>query len=340
MAQPDPRAEWAVLLFYQYVAPWWSDGEAQQMIVWLEAAVRGHALDGRVRVATEGLNGNLTGSLADCRRFVATCRTEKPAAFEATDFKMSATPHADRFRGVKVWKVDEICALGIDESTRRELDAERRGGVHLAPNAFHELLVDAAAGASEKPVVLLDCRNCYETAIGRLVPPPPPPADSGAPSKVVFVDPETRHFSDMPGWFERNAAELRDKKVLMYCTGGVRCERASALLRASGVDDVSQLSGGIERYLESFPAGGLFQGKNYVFDRRGVVGAPDAPAQPAIGACVLCRQPWDKYKKRRCGTCKTLVLVCMDCCSRGRDSAEGLACGLSGCRAQQIAQGE
>ncbi|CAI5935311.1 unnamed protein product, partial [Closterium sp. NIES-65] len=122
-------------------------------------------------------------------------------------------------------------------------------------------------------------------------------------------------FSDLPAWVDRHEEKLRDKTVLMYCTGGVRCESATAYLRSKGpgFQDVVQLSGGIVRYLEAFPDGGFFQGKNFVFDHRLAV-PPAAPQQATIGVCCLCVRPFDDYSGRnRCAACRMLLLVCPAC---------------------------
>ena len=118
----------------------------------------------------------------------------------------------------------------------------------------------------------------------------------------------------------------------MYCTGGVRCEKASALLKSHGVKDVYQLYGGIERYLERYPDGGYFKGSLYVFDKSQVVGSAGQPIETA--KCILCEEPWEHYQgrnPRRCSTCKTLVLVCQQCVYAGKDKKSVLLCGLPGC---------
>ncbi|GBG67866.1 hypothetical protein CBR_g985 [Chara braunii] len=158
-----------------------------------------------------------------------------------------------------------------------------------------------------KETVVLDVRNIYETRIGRFVPPP----------GVQFVDPQIRQFSDLPTWLDANEESLRGRRVMMYCTGGVRCERASAYLRSKGKDfqDVVQLRGGIHRYLESFPDGKFFSGKNFVFDHR--VSVPSAHPTTVIGRCLECHSPYDDYSARcRCTTCRLLILICPDCQKR------------------------
>lgn len=197
----------------------------------------------------------------------------------------------------------EVVTLGVERPPPLELT-----GRHVSPREFHGMLEEslrrttAPGGLSsaeqqqqERPLppVLIDVRNLYETRLGRFVVAAPPPAADGAeeeaagpaPAAVETLDPMTRQFSDFPAWVRANAERLRRRRVLMYCTGGVRCERASALVRAAlaegggceggGGDagdspgaaaaastaetEVVQLRGGIQRYLEEFPDGGFFR---------------------------------------------------------------------------------
>ncbi|KAA0035728.1 rhodanese-like domain-containing protein 6 isoform X2 [Cucumis melo var. makuwa] len=121
------------------------------------------------------------------------------------------------------------------------------------------LLSDEETPEHNKDVVLLDARNLYETRVGKFQTP-----------NVETLDPEIRQYSDLPSWIDDNSEKLRGKQILMYCTGGIRCEMASAYIKSkgSGFQNVFQLYGGIQRYLEQFPDGGFFAGKNFVFDHR------------------------------------------------------------------------
>jgi UPF0176 protein len=123
-------------------------------------------------------------------------------------------------------------------------------------------------------------------------------------------------FKEFKEFVDTNKDELRSKQVLMYCTGGVRCERASSYLRLCGVRDVSQLSGGIHSYQETFPHGeGFFRGKNFVYDRR--IAVPHKHLDEVVGHCRLCGVQYDDYKPQvRCGCCRMLQLVC-DACRDG-----------------------
>ena len=199
---------------------------------------------------------------------------------------------------------------------------------HATPVEFHQLLQQASSASTKttpennnsKETVLIDCRNIYETRIGRF-----------EAEGVTTLDPTTRAFSELPAWLEANVHRLAGKRVLMSCTGGVRCERASAYLRSlgdcfQGEDDVVQLQGGIERYVQQFQNKGFFKGKNFVFDERGDVAAATATAalnltdggddddDEVLGICCACCTPWGDYSARaRCSACRMLILLCDTC---------------------------
>jgi predicted sulfurtransferase len=133
-------------------------------------------------------------------------------------------------------------------------------------------------------------------------------------------------FSDFAKYIDNHVTELKDRKVLMYCTGGVRCERASSYLRSKGIQDVSQLSGGIHAYQEDFPDGGFFRGKNFVFDPRLYVPSKQNP-NDTIGECVHCRVPYDDYSgQHRCSVCRVLMLLCEGCFASDPTIASALVC--------------
>ena len=160
-------------------------------------------------------------------------------------------------------------------------------------------------------VVLVDVRNVYERRVGRFEAP-----------GVRDADLQLRQFSDLPRALDDGALD-KAETILMYCTGGVRCERASAYLRSRGITgDLCQLSGGIHRYQERYGNDGFFKGRCYVFDPRMAVGAPGEASPPLVGACRRCGRAWDAYGDERCDRCRMRLLVCDSC------DGDGLACEL------------
>lgn len=175
-------------------------------------------------------------------------------------------------------------------------------GKHLTPREFHEAITH-----SDKPVVLVDVRNTFEFDIGHFVAPQ---------TGEAAMNPEMVTFSSFDNNFcAKHADELKDKKVLMYCTGGVRCEKASVMLRKRGVEDVNQLSGGIHRYLEEFGNDGHYKGLNFVFDQRvAMKPEPSKPQNEVVGRCISCNDQFDEIcGSRVCTVCRDLVLVCPAC---------------------------
>jgi len=237
------------------------------------------SLYGRIRVTPEGLNGTLDGT----HRHIDQYMREMDSIYgeKTIDWKLATYPDMcdKRFNSVRISVKEEVVALHLDSEARRRM-LEVGPGRHLTPEQFHAQL--------EQPtdnLVLLDVRNFYETRIGRFE--FTPAAASAAASAIAAIDPKTRSFSDFRHYVDAHAAEYVGKKVLMYCTGGVRCERASAYLKSKaeehGQTDVYQLFGGIHGYQEKYPQG-FFKGKNFVYDPRVAVSAADAAPVAALGA--------------------------------------------------------
>ncbi|KAL7555047.1 hypothetical protein ACHAWF_018705 [Thalassiosira exigua] len=209
-----------------------------------------------------------------------------------------------------VKQVNEIIATNGAVVDMAQDGAVARGGKHLTPAEFHEALLSRHLGAD---TIVVDVRSTFEHAIGSF---------DGA------IEPGMRSFQQFDKWAEQAAPALRDKKVLMYCTGGVRCEKASAMLVRRGVRDVSQLAGGIHRYLERYPSdgGGMFRGRNFVFDQRVSVSSalsegdpPEGgrPSENVRGRCAAdsCGAPG----QRVCAVCRDFVLVCRSCAGSLRE---------------------
>lgn len=265
-------------------------------------------LTGRLRIAKEGLNGNLGGTKENINKYMNLLTNNSRGDFTNIDFKLSGvvensslSADEQKMSGLIIKVTKELVSLGPGGMN---FDAVKyRGGQHLSPEEFHAMLTKKSKSGSKKEVVLLDTRNIYETRIGGF----------RAPG-VETIDPETRQFSDLPRRLQDPLLKekLKGKQILMYCTGGVRCERASALLQSQGegFEQVYQLSGGIHRYVEKYGKDGCFNGKNFVFDDRMA-----APADEQIcGTCSVCDVPFDDYTVGcRCNRCRLRILVCRDC---------------------------
>lgn len=190
-------------------------------------------------VSDEGINGTVSSPDADVLdQYIAEVSKTPPFSEVQIDWKRSHSA-VEPFPDLVVKRVAHLVA-GAAGSTEN-------GGVHLSPEEFHAVLE-----SPPKELVVIDVRNTFEHAIGRFV----------AADGVAAIEPKMKSFGGFASFCDSHAEEFAGKKVLMYCTGGIRCEKASAMLRDRGVDDVGQLRGGIHRYLEKYPDGGHFEGLN------------------------------------------------------------------------------
>lgn len=289
-------------------------------------------LKGRLLIAREGVNGTLSANTRETlQQFIDHMEAfdlvrdfglpnedgsfpTKEFIFQGIDWKISViessfSPKYDcsilePFPDLKISVVKEIISTGGAVSVNDVMD---KGGTHLSPTEFHQCLLD------NPDAVLIDVRNTFEHAIGHFVHPS---------SHLPALNPATVTFSSFDATFcAHNADALKGKKVLMYCTGGIRCEKASVMLKQRGVADVAQLSGGIHRYLEIYGDAGHFRGKNFVFDQR-VAQKPSecclrqstVGKDEVVGKCVECGAPFDEIcGSRVCTVCRDLVLVCPTC---------------------------
>lgn len=287
--------------------------------------------EGRIRVASEGINGTIRGLTASLRGFIAASERMMvelcPSPCALPDWKMTACePGATLFPGLTVRPCKEIVTLFAHREALREQSLSRRGDPlvrHSPPAEFLSLVERARDG--DPSVVLIDVRNQYETDVGTF---------------CNALRPPTRSFSDLPSVLPAllpDPAGHEGAVVAMVCTGGVRCETAALMLRARdhamGVHrPIVQLEGGIVRFLEAFPDGkdGCFQGRLLVFDGRESVPTSE---YRCIGRCRYCQEPWDDYvldlekpvtdnNKTRCARCRITVLVCKSC----RQAHPELAC--------------
>jgi UPF0176 protein len=199
---------------------------------------------GSVLVASEGINGVLAGSAGALDRFERALRQDSRFAGKFADmvFKRSACNTAP-FGRIKIHKKSEIVFLGVSG-----VDAVRKTGVTVDPQAWRKLI-------AEDDVVVIDNRNSFEYRLGRF---------------KNAIDPQVSNFRDFPKFIEQHAPEWQaaGKRVAMYCTGGIRCEKTSAWMHDMGIE-VYQLEGGILNYFQSVPdAQRDWEGECFVFDNR------------------------------------------------------------------------
>ncbi len=215
---------------------------------------------GSILIAPEGINGTIAGPRAAIDAVVTHLGTVP--GLEALDWKESIAAEIP-FRRMKVRIKREIVTMGVPK-----VDPRAGTGHYVAPSDWNDLI-------AAPDVVLIDTRNAYEVAIGTF---------EGA------VDPGTETFGAFPDWWAINKAQFAGKRVAMFCTGGIRCEKATSYLIRDGVDAVYHLQGGILKYLEEVPeADSRWRGECYVFDGRVSVG--HGLAQGSHVMCHACGRP-------------------------------------------------
>ena len=226
----------------------------------LAAFCCGRGIKGTLLLAREGINGTVAGSEAAIAELID--HLEAMPEFAGLDVKYSAAGEMP-FHRMKVRLKKEIVTMGV-----ADIDPLTGAGAYVEPQDWNALIADPGT-------VVVDTRNDYEVRLGTF---------AGA------VDPKTQSFRDFPEWVERNRDALAGRKVAMFCTGGIRCEKATAYVRSLGIEDVFHLKGGILKYLEEVPAEeSLWQGECFVFDERVSVahGLETGDAE----LCRACRRP-------------------------------------------------
>jgi UPF0176 protein len=194
---------------------------------------------GTILVAEEGINGTIAGTEEDIKAIVDYFHTEPLISGLSCKYSVS---EIKPFEKLKVYLKKEIVALH-----RPDINPYHQTGEFVSPEEWNQLI-------SDPEVLVIDTRNTYETELGTF---------KGA------IDPKTEHFRDFPNYVKAELDPEKHKKIAMFCTGGIRCEKASAYLLEQGFENVYQLDGGILKYLEKIePENSLWEGKCFIFDER------------------------------------------------------------------------
>lgn len=277
LISPDPRQyTHPVLLYYKYVRIEEPEGFAHDHREWC----RNLGLAGRILVANEGINGTVSGPLDSILTYLEGVHND--VRFADMEFKVS-----EGYPGVfpkMVCKArKEIVTLGLQE----DVDPVEKTAPHLTPEEWKQTLE-----SGDPNLVLIDVRNRYESEVGLF---------EGA------LCPEIEYFRDLPAELPKYE-HLKDKKVLLYCTGGIRCEKASALFLREGFREVYQLEGGIARYAEKVGTD-HWKGELFVFDKRMTVPLSDQASQNTPGQCVHSGKPSNHIRNCNNLACHDLFVV-------------------------------
>ena len=257
--------------------------------LWQRALCEKLNLKGRIIISKDGINGTVGGRLMDVKLYVR--ETREFGAFRDIDFKWSEG-NGDDFPRLRVRVRDEIVTFGVPDEIKVDENGIIGGGTHLSPRAVNDLVEQRG-----DDVVFFDGRNAFEARIGRF--------------KNAVV-PDTRVTPDFVRELESGRYDhLKDKPVVTYCTGGIRCEVLSVIMKNRGFREVYQIEGGIVRYAEQYRDKGLWEGSLYVFDGR--LRVEYGKEEKLLGSCDFCAQPTNDFFNCRVLSCRTRILVCSDC---------------------------
>ena len=267
-----------VSAFYKFVSI--NDCDALQSQI--RNVLAAHAIKGTVLIASEGINATVSGT-DNAIDGLHTWLSADPRFKGLSDKRSIAPDHP--FQKLKVKIKPEIVTFGAADA-----DPSRHVGTYVAPNDWNALI--------ENPdVIVVDTRNSYEVSIGTF---------PGA------KDPGTRAFSEFPDFVDKHLAKSKDKPIAMFCTGGIRCEKASAYLLSQGFPDVYHLEGGILKYLEVVPpAQSLWQGECFVFDDRVALEHGVKP-----GKHIRCVECGDPISQKLAGSETGTTPMCAKCGSK------------------------
>ncbi|KXT29272.1 rhodanese-like domain protein [Candidatus Phytoplasma oryzae] len=231
------KNDYFIISYYYYVIIKDSEELRKKQLVYCKKL----NLMGRIIISPEGINGTLSGLKNNILSYMENLKNIEE--FKNIDFKIIEY-NKNVFPKISVKHRNEIVSLKL----KKDFFPGNKGEYFLEPYQFYQLLINP------KNVFLLDVRNDYEYNLGHF---------------QNAINPNIKNFRDLPYWIEKNFFSFKNKKVCLYCTGGVRCEKISLLLKEKGVNEVYQLKGGIIRYSQDTKTQGkFFQGKMYVFDQR------------------------------------------------------------------------
>ncbi len=264
-----------IILFYKYV----SIRDPKNVRNGQYELCKRFGLRGRIIVGKEGINGTLEGTRSSIARYIREIRKDR--RFSGIVFKHS-TGTGDAFGRLSVKVREEIVTLGVPVT-------HKRNGTYISPAELRSLF------RKKENMIILDVRNKYETKAGYF-------QDS--------ICPDISNFREIPKLAE-NLHEYKEKKIVMVCTGGIRCEKASRLFRQRGYKNIYQLEGGIATYIKKYP-GQDFLGSLYVFDNR-ILTRAEGGKHTVVGTCASCGKASERYTNCAYDPCHAHFICCEMC---------------------------
>ena len=274
-----------IILYYKFVPI----DDPETVMHWQRQLCEAHGLKGRIIISKHGINGTLGGPVEGLKAYKKAMNLH--SKFKKIMYKWSEGSDED-FPRLSVKVRDEIVTFLAPDELKVDESGVIGGGKHLKPEQVNELLEKRG-----DDVVFMDGRNAYEAKIGKF--------------KNAVV-PNTRTTRDFLQELEKpEMQKLKNKPIVTYCTGGIRCEILSSLMKNRGFSEVYQVDGGIAKYGEKYKDEGHWEGKLYVFDKRMSVAFSDKSKD--IGECSHCGSKTSNFINCADKSCNDLVLVCSKC---------------------------
>jgi len=285
-----------IILYYGFTPI--EDPEAMKL--WQKTLCESLGLKGRILISKHGINGTLGGDMSALKKYVR--QSKEYPGFRGIDFKWSDGTGND-FPRLSVKARKEIVAFGAPDELKVDQSGVVNGGIHLRPEEVNQLVAERG-----DDVVFFDGRNAFEAKIGKF--------------KNAIV-PNTHTTHDFIADLESGRYDhLKDKPIVTYCTGGIRCEILTPIMKNRGFKEIYQIKGGIVRYGEKFKDGedSLWEGSLYVFDKR--MNMEFSDKAKTIGECEKCSAPTSQFYNCADLGCRDLILLCEDCAAK----PDNLAC--------------
>jgi len=274
-----------IILYYGFAPV--ADPDALRL--WQSALCESLNLRGRILISKHGINGTLGGEMDDLKKYVK--KTREYPGFKEIDFKW-ADGTGDDFPRLSIKVRNELVTFGVPDEIKVDENGVVGGGKHLSPKQVHDLVEKRG-----EDVVFFDGRNAYEAKIGRF--------------KNAVV-PNVRTTKDFLREIESGKFDnLKDKPIVTYCTGGIRCEILSTVMKNRGFKEVYQIAGRIVRYGETYGNQGLWEGSLYTFDGRMKVDFEEGTK--IIGEYDICGSPTNTFENCAEPSCHFLYLLCANC---------------------------
>jgi UPF0176 protein len=273
-----------IILYYKFTPV----KDPDSVVLWQRELCKRLGLKGRIIISEHGINGTLGGDVANLKEYV---KENNLTLFKGITYKWSDGGSED-FPRLSVKRRPELVAFGAPEEIKVNEKGVIGGGKHLKPKQVHKLVEE-----KNGDVIFFDGRNAYEAKIGKF-------------KDAVVPDVRTSH-DFLKEIEDPKYDSIKEKPIVSYCTGGIRCEALSVLMKNRGFKEVYQIDGGIVKYGEEFGDDGLWEGSLYVFDKR--MDTTFSDKAKTIGVCIKCSGKTSNFENCAYKPCNNLVLMCKDC---------------------------